>query len=106
MILVHTTYSTVTQESAAEGEAADSGFLAENVPYSFRELVELIERNGYTMPSSSPATGRVYEWLSGEPVQDYSDGSGTTEAIHYSHDNNPRSARYWRLAFKAVGLLK
>lgn len=39
--LVSKTYSQVTPESAEFGEFSDSGYVWQNIPYTFRELVEL-----------------------------------------------------------------
>jgi hypothetical protein len=106
MILINATYDTVSHKSAEHGESADSGFLWTNAQYTFKELVDLIERGYFNNCSCYPATGDTREWLTNEPCEDYATGETTTESIHYSKDNLPRSEKYWRKAFVAAGLIK
>ena len=73
------------------------------VVMSFRELVSAM--NMYQFVSRSPAIGATYEWLISETEQDYRTGEYTERTMHYSEDNPPRCAKYWRLAMKAAGLL-
>ena len=70
---------------------------------TFRELVDLMR--DYSHASCSPASGSTREWLMTEWDQDCYTGDCTENSLHYSHDNAPRSARYWRLAMRAVGLI-
>ena len=46
--LVSKTYSQTTPESAEDGDFSDSGFVWEDVPYTFRELVELLDSREWT----------------------------------------------------------
>ena len=104
MILVNITYQIVTPESAEHGEAAESGFLAHNEKYSFRELVEAL-RYKFTNASCSPCIGNVYNWFSTDANTDSLHiGSEYTEAFHYSRDNPARKEKYWAKAIKASGL--
>ena len=96
MILVNTTFEIVTEESAEYGEAAELGMESENVPYSFRDLVRLMEEfpmRGYGSP----------EWLEDEGHTDMRTGDCETRAIHFSHKNNPRLLKYWHKAIAASG---
>jgi hypothetical protein len=63
---------------------------------SFRELVDLMRE--YSIPSCSPARG--------EPYQDPYSGEWTVTSVHYSRDNPPRMAKYWRAAMRAAGLVR
>lgn len=106
MILITKTYDIVTYESAENGESAESGFVFEDVEYSFRELVDMIERGGFTNSSCYPPKGDTREWLSNEPDTDYVTGDVETESIHYSDKNKPRAAKYWTKAFRAANIIK
>lgn len=103
-IILSQTYEIVTQESAEQGEAAESGFDWQDAPYTFREVVELIEREGFTVPSCSHGVPR---WLSTEVIQDrafFQDGENRTLSLHPGSD--ARSQRYWAKACRAAGLVK
>lgn len=104
MILISKTYEVVTPESAEDGECADSGFLTECEPVTFRELVRLMEDH----PNAScwRPTGDVMEWVSSHPEQDFTDCSETTTSVHFHRSNPPRAQKYWRMAMRASGILK
>ena len=104
MILISRTFEVVTPESAEEGEVAESGFLAESEFVTFRELVSLME--SHPNPSCYPPSGDSGEWLSSYPSQDYRDCSETTESLHFSRENPPRMAKYWRKAMLAAGIIR
>ena len=87
------TYQTVTQESAEYGEFDDSGFMFEDIePDDIQDIISLINNYRCFDWSASNSSG----WLSSDSeVTDYS----TMEEIMYSlHANNPRSARYLKIA--------
>ncbi len=71
---------------------------------SFRELVDLMRE--HSMPSCSPAHGDTFEWLSAESYQDPYSGEWTEHSLHYSRDNSPRMAKYWRAAMRAAGIAR
>lgn len=104
MIKIDKTYEIVTHESAEHGEAAEHGFIFESEAYTFRELVDLMR--DYNNPSCSHPSGGVYEWLSGYADTNYTTGAETIESIHYSADNEPKKAKYWRKAMVCAGLIK
>lgn len=104
MILISRTYEIVTHESAEDGEVAEHGFLSEDEPCTFREIVEAMR--GYSHPSCSHGTGDTAEWFSTEAEQDMLDGSYRIESLHYSMNNSPKSAKYWRWAAIAAGHVK
>ena len=98
MITVNRTYTTVTPESAIEGDFAECGFISENEPMTFRELVELMK---YGEPSCShDRTERT--WVSYSNHQDYSTGEETEESVHFADE--PRKAKYWVKALELAGL--
>ena len=105
MILINRSFEIVTDESAESGEAENSGMLASNESVTFRELVSML-RHG--QPSACPTTGDTREWVSqdqGETYAFFAHGARESHSIHYSRDNSPHKARYWRLAFIAAGLV-
>lgn len=106
MILLSKTFETYTPESIENGEAEEAGFVFENVPYTFRELVRLIRMEGFTQPSCWPASGNPHEWLTTEFEPDYRTGEESIYSLHYSHNNPSRAAKYWKAAFRAANIIK
>lgn len=105
MIILSQTYEIVTEESAAEGEIAESGFDWENSKFSFRELVEIIQGCGFIHPSEYPCYyPNAPRWISTEPVIDYRSGEWETKSLHCAND--ARSKRYWAKACLAAGITK
>lgn len=100
-ILVNITYEIVTEESAENGEAEESGFLAENSEYTFRELVDAL-REKFTNASCRSVSADVNTWFTREPDTDMYSGDVETESIHYSRDNPPKNAKYWEWAIRAA----
>lgn len=98
MLKISKTYEVITNESAEQGEAAESGFVFEDQPCGFRELLDTIKADGFAYPDSSHGIPR---WLSTEPQQDYRTGAWVTYSLHTSHD--ARSMRYWNKAMKVLG---
>ena len=89
-ILISKTFDVVTPESAEDGEAAESGFVYENEPFTFRELVREIQNGGFTRNCSA--------WLESYSETDYRTGDVRTEALHFSHANSPRAEKWFWLA--------
>ena len=87
------TYQIVTEESAEQGEAAESGFLWEDVPHTLREIIDAIESGGFIHPSCSSG---VPNCLSSEPEIDYYTGETEIRSIHPGRGK--RSQRYWEKA--------
>ena len=106
MILISRTYETWTADDIEAGDTDSRGFEFINEPVGFRELVDMIGREGFFYPSCSPATGSPYEWLETEPDTDYRTGEQTHYALHFSSLNNPRAAKYWKRAMQAHNLIK
>lgn len=103
-IILSQTYEIVTQESAELGDAQERGFDWEDAPHTFREVVDLIEREGFTVPSCSQGVPR---WLSTEVIQDsayFERGEERTLSLHPGED--ARSQRYWAKACKAAGVIQ
>ena len=106
MILISRTFETWTADDIEAGDTDSRGFEFINEPVGFRELVDMIGREGFFHPSCSPATGSTFEWLETEPETDYRTGEQTSFALHYSDKNKPAAAKYWRAAFNAHKLTR
>jgi hypothetical protein len=95
-ILIHRTYEIITPESAEHGEAEERGFLSEGEEVNFRELADLIEDHPYA--SCSHVGPR--SWFTSGPDEDYRTGDVRYTSIHLANPDDPRQARYWRLAIR------
>jgi hypothetical protein len=103
MILISKTYEIITEESAENGEAAESGFIWEDAELTFKELVGLLQN--FPDPSCWPLTSDSAdgsEWFGSNAEQDFRTGDYESEAIHYSLNNHPRSLKYWKKAIRYV----
>lgn len=100
-IFLSQTYEIVTHESAEHGDIAESGFEWENIPHTFREVVDLILDGGFIHPSDSYGTPR---WLTTEADQDFTTGEYESKSLHPGGD--ARSQRYWTKACRAAGVIK
>lgn len=101
MITLSQTYQIVTEESAENGEAAETGFRWEGSAHGFRETVELIRDGGFIHPSDFPGVPR---WLTTESEHDMHTGEHVSESLHPGAD--ARSQRYWAKACRAAGVCK
>lgn len=97
MIILSKTYQIVDDESAQRGDAKEHGFEWQDVPHTFREVVELLTEE-YTNPS---CTGGTPRWVTGEDEECFDTGEHTTYSLHPADD--ARSQRYWKKACKAAG---
>lgn len=98
-ILINQTFVNVTYESADNGDYSDSGFIAEKLEVSFRELVQLMKDHCH--PSQSPNNGSTDIWYSSDfHTINFKTGEEQETAIHYYTENTPNAAKYWRLARK------
>ncbi len=103
MILVNRFFEVVTEESAADGDAAERGTISVDEPMSFRELVDAL-KGGES--SCYPSQGFTFEWITqdcGETREWFERGERRSESIHFSRTNPDHKARYWRLAMIAAG---
>jgi hypothetical protein len=94
-------YETWTYEAAEAGETDDRGFLWQNYPYTFRELVGLMRE--FTEPSDypvQPGNGRVS--FSTNDEEDFRTGERTRQSIHLSNPDEPRAIRYWLKAYRTA----
>ena len=101
MLLISKTYCMVTPESAEEGESADDGFVFEDKPMTFRELVS--ELSEYVSASQSHGMTR-HTWFDTCWETDYRDASSTGYSIHFSDKNPESKVKYWVWAAKLAGL--
>ena len=100
MLKLSKTYEVITEESAADGEAEESGFEWQGVEHSFTETVQLLK---HREPSQWPITNPASCWFTEYGEADYRTGDVENNSIHYDRDNNPRSLKYWKAAIIAAG---
>lgn len=82
---------------------------ADTLPMGFHELVQAIRHGGYVHPSTGHRAARDVterDWLSTEFEQDMHTGEYTERSIHLDASATPHQVRYWRLAWKAAGIVK
>jgi len=95
-ILISETFETWTRDDLEHGEASDRGYLFEDVEYTFRELVEYIQRNGYTDNSGG-------DWLTANAELDSmqcGEDEDDITSLHFSHKNDERLRKYWDKAMQ------
>jgi hypothetical protein len=92
-LLISRTFEVVTEESAQDGECAESGFVYENQAFTFRDLVSEIESGGFRREGAT-------RWLTSEPCQDFRSGDWQSEGLHLAPGNPPSAEKWFRLAEK------
>lgn len=102
MMLLSKTFEHVTEESAANGEAEEVGYVFQDEPYTFRELID--ELRNYSHASSYPCRGLPYDWVTTESYQDFQTGDYRSYSLHFSSKNSPKLEKYWAKALKMAGL--
>jgi hypothetical protein len=101
VIKIETVYPATEDDEEDYDPEGDSS--SETIEVSFRELVDLMRE--HCLPSSSPASGSVWEWISTELQQDYRTGEFTGSSIHYDRENPARNSKYWKAAMRAAGIM-
>ena len=100
MILISKTYSTITPESCENGDYDDTGFIFENEPCTFREVLDYLKN--HREPSCYPlrkTDNMENVWFSsGFEIEDYSTLEEKETSIHFSSDNKPRALKWWKKA--------
>lgn len=95
-LLISRCYSETTPESAEHGDNSDNGFVHEDEPFTFRELVDVISRDGFALDGSS-------DWAStGYSTSDYRTGTEREETLHFSRQNPDHLRKYFDRAFSCV----
>lgn len=82
------TYEIITEESAQNGDFAESGFLLENV--GLREAIKEFHV-GYVKPSCSPIQHNPYVWFTAYGEMNISDGSYENRSLHCPKNITPSS---------------
>ncbi len=104
-ILINRTYAETIPESAEIGDFSDTGLIEQDQQVTFKELVELMR--DYYNASQSPHNGSTDVWFSTSwNVTNYRTGTSREVSMHYSQNNTPNCAKYWRLAHKAAQLIQ
>jgi len=96
------TYEVITPESAADGDAAERGFVAsDGAPVDDRALMTL--REALAIAGSFPEDAGACRWFSSYPETDYTTGAETIYSLHVPATITASSAR--RVA-RVVGALR
>ena len=91
------TYQTTTPESSEYGEFDEGGFIVEDIePDDIQDIISLINSYRCFDWSCSDNSG----WLSSD--SEVSDYTAMEEIIYSLHANNPRSARYLKIALNGA----
>lgn len=93
--LVSKTYSQIAPESAEDGDFSDYGFVWEDVPYTFRELVELLDSREWHFDEGGIITN-------GWNIIDYYTMTSEEEQLHVQCPT-ARHIRYFDKALKLAG---
>ena len=109
MLNILEAYAIVTPESAEQGDYDETGVLQESTPYTLRELVHYIQREGYVNASAWPlneATDTRHVWLEDTGTEDYKTGAVTYRTLHFDYYSQPAKAKYWHAALILAGVIK
>jgi hypothetical protein len=90
MIKINRTYAIITEESAEQGDFAETGMEAEGEMLTFRELVDAIREHYGEASSSGPVDSRTW-FTACEP--NIIEGGCTDRSIHFA--DTDRKAKYW-----------
>jgi len=107
-ISVH--YEIVTEESAEQGEAEETGTDVDREVWPFRDVIrklqECSELSGWRMSRLSDFEAHGHVWASTYPDVDYRTGDARTESVHvYQANGQPLTARQAFRLYRAAGLL-
>ncbi len=102
---VSKTYEIHTEESRAEGDAAERGFEFENQPYTLDQLVSELSDGGYVHLSSTLVDGRT--WASTEGTEDFQTGEDTVYSLFIKNeDGSMLSSEEMEEIYGMAGLVK
>ncbi|MCE4547844.1 MULTISPECIES: hypothetical protein [Caballeronia] len=93
----HQTYEVVTDDSAEQGEAEETGFDWQDEPHTFSELVHRLRRDYI---GAVPQRG--CSCITADGDREYVDGSTRNISLH---PGNERAKRWLPKALKAAGLV-
>jgi hypothetical protein len=104
-LFINRCFATVTPKSAENGDFDDTGFVYQDVEFTFRELIR--ELREFTSLSSSHSTGSIGDWAcTGFSTSDYRTGEEREETLHFSRENPERFHKYWAKALRAADLIR
>lgn len=100
MLLLSKTYEIITEESAENGEAEETGFVWENSPCEFKEVIDYLRG---AQASQCPITNLENVWFTHYGEMDYLSGEYENVSFHYSRQNPIKNLKYWKSAIIAAG---
>lgn len=106
-LLLSKAYEVVTEESAAEGDVAESGFEYENRTLDVRAVVRRLSECSDLSSYPVTAVTCAHTWAIVEPQMDYRTGEETSYAYFIKHLDGRRltSRQLYRL-YRLAGLTK
>ena len=106
MLLISENYQIVTPESAENGDYEEIGSNFLNEPFTFKELVDYIEREGFAYPSSSHVTKDCRNiWIETREDHNFITGESLYKTLHLT-SSDPRAVKYWHKALLATGIIQ
>jgi hypothetical protein len=96
MIILSKTFAETTPEFSEHGDFSDSGFEWQDVEYTFKELIDELKNNNYYIRQLDRTISSDFE------IECYRTMTQRQYSLHYSRDNNERSAKYWKKALEYV----
>ena len=108
MILISKTYNTSTPESSENGDFEDSGFVFENEPCTFREVLDYLKNHRDSSCYPLRKTDNMKNvWFSSEfEIEDYATMEEKQTSIHFSSDNKSRALKWWKKAIIYSNLIR
>lgn len=100
MLLISKTYEVITEESAENGEAEETGFEWENAECTISEMVDTLQG---LEPSQWPITHPESVWFTEYGDADYETGETTNYSFHYSRKNPKKNLKHWIKVIKLAG---
>ncbi|MFW6855339.1 hypothetical protein ACODYM_29030 [Burkholderia gladioli] len=96
------TFEVITDESAEDGDVAESGFDWQDIDETFRDLVRRLETDYCgAEPSDYPSANP--RWITSYGERDVRTGEFRNISLHPAND---RARRWWPVALRAAGVLK
>ena len=103
-IVIHRTYEIISYANAEDDDpyAEEAGFLSEDEEVNLRELIDLMDEH----PHASSSQPGPRDWFTSDADEDYTTSNRRYTSIHLANPDDPRQARYWRIAIEYMERLR
>lgn len=98
MLTINRTYEILTEESIANGDFEECGFIAQGEQVTFKELVEMMQGCEASCSPIKYADERT--WVTCYGDMDFITGDYRNESIHFA--DKPSKVKYWLKALNVV----